>query len=1086
MDVSVVMEVIVKACPCPNVSVISIPDQCNDDATPINLNNFLNANNMNPGSWSEVAGNPQTGLITNNMFTTLGTTAGTYQVQWTIATPVGACPTADTTSIVVFDAPNAAVSMNNLNLCNQDNNLGDFSVDLNTLLVNSDPGTWMQISGPTPLTGSLPTVNTEGLPVSSVLVYRYTTNNAMTPCTDDFVEVTINVIDCNCPFIVLGTDTLCNGDMTAFDLNSLITMNVTGQTGTWTTNAGAGVITGGNLFNPFGIASGQYTLTFTFDVDPGGSCQRIWNSTILIRRQPKATPKPSGMACNSSLSGGGPTVVLLNSLLETGYTAPGTWTQVDNGLPMLTIDATTSVDFDGSTIGDIFLFEYSVGANAPCTPITVTVSVVIIDCNCFEIGVLPPAPMCNSGGILDLTTLDDGSDSGDWSVTNDVGLPVTITNNILDVNGLDEGDYTITFTLNPAPPAACQKDSYVVLSISNQNFAIVTSTVSTCNNILDGNDNVVNFNDLVTMGGALNGTWENTDGAPVDLANPGLVVFDDPSIQIGDTYTFTFILPSDAPCVEQQYPVVVTIDCSNCDPVNPLTPQEHCTTESPLDLSIYDDPMRPGGDWTSTDITINNNLADLSGVANGVYVITYNVPDPQAPPCENSKDVMISIFNPVTTGTGEELRVCPGDTLVNLFDLLSGHDTGGVWVETSTSPSTGGAFNAGAGTFRTLNQVTGTFSFRYEFTNQDPCPDVSTSVTVVVENVPTADAGDEQFITCAVNQVTLNGSSSTGSNLVFMWTHQSGNPVNNANSPQITVNYGGTFTLTVTNSLTGCFSTDQVIVTVDPSIPQGVIASSDITCFGDNNGTITITNVSGGDGNFMYSIDGGVTFSSNTTFSDLGPGTYNVVVQDGQGCKIEQTEVIVQPVEVTVEAGPNQIIELGSNATISLGNQLDNLDVSVVWTAEDENGIRTICSTPDDCSEFSVTPAFDTQYCVTLTDANGCEDSDCLNIELRRVIDIVFPNIISPNNNDNTNETFYIESPSITFFKYLKIFDRWGSLVYSIEDVPSIPQSDGWNGTFNGKNVEQGVYAFIVSYIYTDANGNDAEETVAGDVTVVR
>ena len=153
---------------------------------------------MNVGSWSEVNGNPQTGVISNNMFTTLGTAPGIYQVQWTIGTPVGNCPTADTTSIEVFDAPNAAVTLNNLNLCNKDVMLGDFEVNLNDLLtMDTDPGSWMQISGPAPLTGSIPIINTINLPINSVLVFRYTTNTATTPCTNDFVDVTINVIDCN-------------------------------------------------------------------------------------------------------------------------------------------------------------------------------------------------------------------------------------------------------------------------------------------------------------------------------------------------------------------------------------------------------------------------------------------------------------------------------------------------------------------------------------------------------------------------------------------------------------------------------------------------------------------------------------------------------------------------------------------------------------------------------------------------------------------------------------------------------------------------------------------------------------------------
>jgi gliding motility-associated-like protein len=55
---------------------------------------------------------------------------------------------------------------------------------------------------------------------------------------------------------------------------------------------------------------------------------------------------------------------------------------------------------------------------------------------------------------------------------------------------------------------------------------------------------------------------------------------------------------------------------------------------------------------------------------------------------------------------------------------------------------------------------------------------------------------------------------------------------------------------------------------------------SDVTCFGGSDGTIAITNPSGGSGNYEYSIDGGATWQNNGAYTGLTPDTYVVMLRD--------------------------------------------------------------------------------------------------------------------------------------------------------------------------------------------------------------
>jgi gliding motility-associated-like protein len=100
-----------------------------------------------------------------------------------------------------------------------------------------------------------------------------------------------------------------------------------------------------------------------------------------------------------------------------------------------------------------------------------------------------------------------------------------------------------------------------------------------------------------------------------------------------------------------------------------------------------------------------------------------------------------------------------------------------------------------------------------------------------------------------------------------------------------------------------CQATSTVIDIIDPAPLQiDRQESTDVTCTGLEDGTITVE-VSGGTGEIFYAITPNLDqFDTENTFTDLAPGIYDVIAQDRNGCfEIFQFEII-QPAPIQVQA----------------------------------------------------------------------------------------------------------------------------------------------------------------------------------------
>lgn len=119
-----------------------------------------------------------------------------------------------------------------------------------------------------------------------------------------------------------------------------------------------------------------------------------------------------------------------------------------------------------------------------------------------------------------------------------------------------------------------------------------------------------------------------------------------------------------------------------------------------------------------------------------------------------------------------------------------------------------------------------------------------------------------------------------------------------------------------------------------------------------------------------------------------------------------------------------------------------------------------------------------------LTNSTGC-DSVVVQPYLRKPEDqcrkaynLILPNIIDPDINGQSN--FHISTHEKLYILDFRIYDRWGNLIYHSTNE-EIQDHKGWDGSFNGIPVVQGVYVY---YIKLRWDGNEFSYT--GDVTVVR
>lgn len=106
----------------------------------------------------------------------------------------------------------------------------------------------------------------------------------------------------------------------------------------------------------------------------------------------------------------------------------------------------------------------------------------------------------------------------------------------------------------------------------------------------------------------------------------------------------------------------------------------------------------------------------------------------------------------------------------------------------------------------------------------------------------------------------------------------------------------------------------------------------------------------------------------------------------------------------------------------------------------------------------------DQEFWIKITTAEGCKVADTLLVRMFKKVNIFVPGGFSPNG-DGKNDLLIPEPVGIKEFKYFKVFNRWGQMVYQTSNLGM-----GWNGMYKGEKQPIETYKWIAEGI--DIYGN--------------
>ena len=116
----------------------------------------------------------------------------------------------------------------------------------------------------------------------------------------------------------------------------------------------------------------------------------------------------------------------------------------------------------------------------------------------------------------------------------------------------------------------------------------------------------------------------------------------------------------------------------------------------------------------------------------------------------------------------------------------------------------------------------------------------------------------------------------------------------------------------------------------------------------------------------------------------------------------------------------------------------------------------------NDCPQPIATPKFNTRYTVSFTDSNGCKNSGQIQIIVFcENANVFVPNTFSPNG-DGSNDVFYVRGKGLERVKTLRVFNRWGEVVFEKNNFAVNDASVGWDGRYKGNQAVPDVYVYQV------------------------
>lgn len=275
----------------------------------------------------------------------------------------------------------------------------------------------------------------------------------------------------------------------------------------------------------------------------------------------------------------------------------------------------------------------------------------------------------------------------------------------------------------------------------------------------------------------------------------------------------------------------------------------------------------------------------------------------------------------------------------------------------------------------------------------------------------------------------------------------------------------GSYTVTVTDANSCTSSASAVVAPANPMVMTPKV--KDVLCSPLKNGYIFVP-VTGGTPGYSYIWNDG---NTSNYIAGLDSGYYSLTVTDSRGCMIDSTFhvqidssfiVRISPDTVTIDQGETVILNVDFIGSGTLAH--------LTWDPDS----YLSCS---DCTTPTASPIHTTQYTVHAVSDSGCISDATAIVTVRSEHQLYVPNAFTPNN-DGINDGWEIYGNKKAWrFVEVNVFDRWGELVYSSNDI-----NFSWDGSYKGTMMEPNVYVYVLKVSYID--GYTANNK--GTVTLIR
>jgi gliding motility-associated-like protein len=309
----------------------------------------------------------------------------------------------------------------------------------------------------------------------------------------------------------------------------------------------------------------------------------------------------------------------------------------------------------------------------------------------------------------------------------------------------------------------------------------------------------------------------------------------------------------------------------------------------------------------------------------------------------------------------------------------------------------------------------------------------------------------------------------------FHWVIQPGLTFQNPMSAtsQVTAANPIQYAIQATAQTGTCTVSDIMNVTFNIP-PQVNIEIDDVSCYGECNGSIEVTNAAPGNIS-IWTDEHSIQPGNAPVLSSICAGSFELFISFGVQCTISELVNVNQPGEVIASIEDVlTVVEIDDPQIVLTSNSV-NAD-SLIWIFEGTNNVLSQQST----AEITL-PSAPGIYILLLYayDSNGCVDVLRIPINVVSPLLVYAPNTFTPNQ-DNINDVFRIYLSDVPLEYELNIYNRYGQAIFS-----SINPEQVWTGNMQESEYYtcDGVYHWVLKL---KAKGEVEAEEYRGYVQLIR